>query len=428
LSVLSPLELRNVRHLIITGGTGYIGACVVEAALASGTSVALLGRSPAPIRPGLRHVPWALGDDLPLEAVDPQIPIARQALIHLAHDWRNSAAAGEDEGGLNSAGTRRILAACRERRVGRFVFASSQSARSDAANIYGRVKWKIEQQVDRPNETSARIGLVYGGRLRAMYGLLVRLAGLAPFLPMVEPSRKVQPIHVREVARALLLMADGAATGWLGLAAPEGVTFGRFLKVLAAELHGRRLAVIPIPLRLALLACATIAAIPLIPTIDRERVLGLAGTRPLSCAEHLRTLGLVVEPFVTRLRREPLSRKAMLAEGYALLRYVLRARPSRTLLRRYARAVRATDAGGPLALPFFVHVWPALIRLTEPLPGNAPLARRLSLATALVEASPQGERALGHGSRGRRIAGLGISLVADGLSLPFRLIAGWFRR
>jgi nucleoside-diphosphate-sugar epimerase len=425
----TPIKLHRLRHLIVTGGAGYIGGYLIDEALAAGATVTVLARSPVPPCRGVRHLPWALGNELPIGAVEHCVPVGRQAIVHLAHDWRNSSVAGEHaEGGLNLTGTQILLEACRSRGLGRFVFVSSQSARADAANAYGRVKWHIEQILDRRNEVSARVGLVYGGRSQAMYGLLVRLCGLAPVLPMVEPWRGVQPIHVREVARGLLLMADGAESGWLGLANPVSVTFGQFLKTLAAELHGKRLIILPIPLKIALFACAATAVLPFVPTVDTERVLGLVGTRPLPSADHLRMLGLTIQPLEARLRQEPMSRKRVLAEGRSLLGYVLRARPSDALLRRYARAAAAKDKGGPLAMSLCFRRWPLLLRLTEPLPGNTPLARRLALATALAEASPEGERALAVGGRGSRVASLALDLAVDGLLLPVRLLAGWFRQ
>ena len=62
------------------------------------------------------------------------------------------------------------------------IFISSQSARRDALNLYGRMKWQIEQQIG--DATSLRVGLVYGGPRKAMYGLLCRIATL-PVLPMM---------------------------------------------------------------------------------------------------------------------------------------------------------------------------------------------------------------------------------------------------
>ena len=415
-----------IQHVIMTGANGYIGSRLVEIARSQGRRVTVLTRQPAGEDIVARRVAWSLGEPLPAAALDPALPAREQALIHLAHDWRNPPGGGE-EGGLNLEGTRALLQSCRDVGLGRFVFVSSQSARADAANIYGRVKWRIEQELT-GGEVAARVGLVYGGKQQAMFGMLSRLTKLAPALPMIDPWREVQPIHLDEVCLGLLRLADGQQTGWIGLAGPVGMPFGRFLATLAREFHGKRLPILPVPLRAALLACDLSAAMPFGPTVDRERVLGLAGTRPMECAEHLRDLGLAVKPLEAGLRGEPASRKAVLAEGRVLLAFVLGAKPGNALLRRYARAVAAAGADGPLSLSRPLRAAPGLVRFVEPLRPGAPRRRRLALATALAEASPDGERALSRRGRPASLMALAANVALDGVAMPVRLLASLRQR
>ena len=411
----------------MTGANGYIGSRLIEVARGQGRRVTVLTRQPADKAGGAsQRVAWSLGEPLPAAALDPALPAREQALIHLAHDWRNPPSGGE-EGGLNLGGARALLQSCRDAGLGRFVFVSSQSARADAANIYGRAKWRIEQELA-GGEVAARVGLVYGGKQQAMFGMLSRLTKSAPALPMIDPWREVQPIHLDEVCLGLLRLADGQQTGWVGLAGPVGIPFGRFLATLAREFHGKTLPILPVPLRAALLACDLSAAVPFGPTVDRERVLGLAGTRPMECAEHLRDLGVEVKPLEAGLRGEPASRKAVLAEGRVLLAFVLGAKPGNALLRRYARAVAVTGSGGPLPLSRPLRVAPGLVRFVEPLRPGAPLRRRLALATALAEASPDGERALSRRGRPASLMALAANMALDGAAMPVRLLASLRQR
>lgn len=414
-------ELHQLRHLILTGGTGYIGRYLTEAALDAGVNVTHLGRL-ASAQSGPRHLPWTLDDGLPADAVARDIPLDQQAIVHLAHDRRTPSS--ELDRNINIVGTRKLLESCRARGLRRFVFVSSQSARIGAPDVYGRIKWQIEQMLDEHREVSARVGLVYGGQPRGMYGLLLFLCRMAPALPMVEPWREVQPIHVREVARGLLLLSDGLNGGLSGLADPAGIRFGAFLQCLAADLYGKRLHIIPIPLRLALLACAATRIVPFIPAIEIERILGLAGTRPMATAADLRELDLTVAPLRENLRHEPAGKKTILAEGRSLLKYVLREEPECTLLRRYARAAATVDNGRPLQIPL-CRRWPRLLRLREPLGKGSILARRLAIATGIAEVSPQGERVLAAGTRTQRLITSGFDLIVDCLLLPVRMIAQW---
>lgn len=395
----------SIDHLIVTGGNGYIGARLVDQALAEGRSVTLLGRRAGPM--GTRHLFWTLGEPMPHGAADPALPGKAQALIHLAHDWQ----AGED---LNVRGTERLFASARERGLIHTIFVSSQSARDSALNCYGRMKYAAEQRLG--DATSLRVGLVYGGARSAMYGLLCRLTRL-PILPMVDPHRTVQPIHIDEVVRGILAAADGPASGILALAGPDPVPFGKVLQTLASAYSGRKLPILPVSMRLALFACDVSAALPLFPTVDRERVLGLAGTKPIESAHDLRQLGVAALPLREGLAREPAGRRALLAEGRVFLRHA-GIRPGSELLRRYARAF-PEGAMSRSRLP---------LRLVEPLHGRSELGRRLRVASRIAEASLAGETMLAGGSRLGRMTCLAGALVIDALALPSRLLATAFNR
>jgi len=406
--------------LIITGAAGYIGQAVVEAALHAGHAVVLLARRPAADRPGVRQLPWRLGEPIPAAALDPASPAVDHALIHLAHDW-SASGPGED---ANLTGSRTLRDSGRALGLGRQVFVSSLSARPDALNRYGRAKWAIEQVFDAPDEVSLRVGLVYGGPRTAMYGLLCRIVGLTSVLPMIRPRQAVQPIHRREVAEGVLRAVTAEVSGPVGLAGADAIRFADFLDMLARRTRGGRVLTVPLPLAPVLLMCRIVNAVPVGPKVDEERVLGLAGTRFVETRADLARLGLVVRPFADGMADEPVARRRLLAEGQAVLGFVLRARPGGALVRRYARAVRCDGPEGALPLAPLFLCWPALFRWIEPLRGPSALRRRLDVALALAEASPEGERALSRSSR----IGLFGDLVLDALAMPVRLAAGAFAR
>lgn len=412
-------SLADCRHIIITGGRGYVGRAVAEAAMASGRRVTVLSRDARAVPAGARHVAWRLGDRLPREAIDPRLPTDAQALVHLAHDWRD---ANSDES-INFAGARILRDSCRQSGLGRLVFVSSQSARPDAPNAYGRIKWRIEQLFDGPREISLRVGLVYGGPRTAQYGLLCRLVLATSIIPLVAPRQLVQPIHRNEVARGVILATDSGAAGTMGLAGPDPMEFGRFLDTLAWRLRGGRVISIPIPLGLALGLAAFLNALPFGPHVDRERILGLSGTLPMATSADLAWIGLDVRPVAEGMLIEPGARRALLGEGRALLSYVLRAKPGNGLVRRYARAIVLKGPAGAMRLGRLLLRVPVLLRWLEPFGGRSLLAYRLKIATALAEASPEGARALRRGGRRWRLAGLAFDGLIELLATPVRLLA-----
>ncbi|MFZ1960497.1 MAG: NAD(P)-dependent oxidoreductase [Methylovirgula sp.] len=412
------------RHLIVTGGRGYIGRAVVEAALVMGYRVTVLSRDRRGLAASVRHVAWRLGEALPPEALDPILPLDVQGLVHLAHDWSD---VGSDTN-INLVGARILRDSGRQAGLGRLIFVSSQSARSDALNAYGRVKWRIEQLFDGVSEISVRVGLVYGGPRTAQYGLLCRIIMATSVMPMVMPHQPVQPIHRNEVARGIVLAVGSRAAGAIGLAAPRPIPFSQFLDTLAWRLRSGRMLLIPVPLKFMLRLCAIANALPFALHFDRERILGLAGTRPMATAADLKQIGLEVVPFAEAMLDEPAARRALLAEARAILRYVLRCAPGGALMRRYARAAAVIGPGGTMRLNR-IFLWaPWLLRFVEPFRGQSEFMRRFKVATALAEASPEGWLALRRGGRVMRLAGLSSDAVLEVLAAPVRLFVTALRR
>jgi nucleoside-diphosphate-sugar epimerase len=409
----------SMQQLVITGATGYIGRRLVQLAASQRVTITVLGRTAVPWNEKIRFVRWELGEPLPVL----DLPSEYTAVLHLAHDWRD-----RRTDGINARGTRSLLMSSRARGIKRFVFVSSQSARNDALNAYGRIKNEIESSVDGPDTVSVRVGLVYGGSRRGIYGLLTRLVSVSPLLPVVDPNRLVQPIHIEEVCRGLLAVSDSELTGWIGLAGPEPVRFGEFLKALAQEGFGSSLFVLPIPRQIALLA-VTVCRIISFGIIDNERLLGLMGTRTIS-THHLSFLGISVRRFRQGLRSDPIGAKALLLEGYILCCFVLGKRRVRgSLLRQYVRATRALDSDpGPLSLPRLVKWQPVLLRFIEPFGATSKLGKRLRTATALSAVSIDAGEAANVSSRFVEFLTILAIVFVEIIAIPCRLLLARRRR
>ncbi len=383
--------MTSPRRLLITGASGYIGSILVDTARAAGVEVvAARPRPRLDSRDGVAQVRFDLrrpaDADSALAGVD--------AVVHLAAILGESGPPRADAPDPNVEGTRRLLEAARERGVRRFVFVSSHSAAQDAPTRYGRSKWEIEQLLTGEGEVAARVGLVSGGPRRGLYGRLLRLCARHPLLPLPGAGAPVYPIHVREVCRSLLALAGSPAPPgrrfWLGSSEP--VRFGDHLRTLARERLGRRVRLLPLPAWPILLACRLAESLPFFPAPPTERVRGLLALGRVDAASGPgpHELGFALADFRESLAREG-QRRRQLAEGAAFLRYVLGQRPPSGALRRYARALSGEPDARPLDLPALARTCPPLLRLVEPVGrGSSPLRRRLDLATAIVEMTPEG--------------------------------------
>ncbi len=296
----------NLMHLLVTGGTGYIGSRLVELATGRGDNVTLLVRDARePGEPGTRKIGWRLGERPAAEAFRSDDWGNVDAVLHLAHDWNSE----ETDEELNFEGTRLLLTAARENNVPRFVFCSSIAARPDSINRYGRIKARVETLFTGSNDVAARIGLVYGGPQKAMWGAICGILRLSPVLPMFGTDKPVQPIHLDEVCDSLLGLAAMETPGRrvYGVAGPDAVTFGDFLRQVSVQMCGRKLHLIPLPISLTLFAVSIFNKLPGLPVIDKERILGIAGLRHMPCAEDIAELGLNIRPLHEGLVNAELS-------------------------------------------------------------------------------------------------------------------------
>ncbi|MBX5181983.1 NAD(P)-dependent oxidoreductase [Rhizobium sp. NZLR5] len=402
-------------RLIVTGSTGYIGARLVAMARERGFEVIELGR-----RSGAK---WHIGDEPAASDLEGAVGI-----VHLAHAWATEPQAAEEET-VNISGTVRLAEAAKAAGVLRFVFSSSTSSRQKALNVYGRTKFRIEQHLAAspaaPIVRVARIGLVYGGPRTAMYGLMAKLAALSPILPMIGLSREVQPIHLDEVAEGLLALATEAnqPPQTFVLAQEKPMSFAAWLRMLRRSQGKGNLHFIPIPLAAALFACHMTKLVPLIPTVDPERVLGLAGAAPMESGESLRLLKLnLADPMVTLAGEfgqtgEERSRD----EAQALLQY-LGIAPTEMQLQRLCEGLRR-EGLSPLGFSPTVISHPRLLAFFEP-PATR-TQHRLARALYLADLASEPERLAGHKAR---FFGAALTIASDVLLFPLRaLLAGTYR-
>jgi NADH dehydrogenase len=404
-------------RIVVTGSSGYIGSQLIQRAQARGCEIVALGSRPAGFAGEV--IAWRLGDEPPVRSLE-----IADAVIHLGHSWTADAEHGAGPDNPNLTGAAALARATLAAQRPRFVFASTTSARREALNAYGRIKFATEDALAAlPGAGAklrcARIGLVYGGPKRAMFALMSRLAEL-PVLPMVALDREVQPIHVEEVCDALLRLALDPPPGrtTVVVAGPEAMTFADWLRLMRRAGGSGRLRLIPVPLQIALWACNLTRLVPMLPTVSRERVLGLAGATPMESAADLAALGITPRDPAAALAAE--ARPGRLRrQAAAMLRYVGGGPPSAAAVDVLARGL-ARDGEAPF--PSLAILWPPLLRLFDPWRPNMRhrLSRQLHLAATVAESDPHAGRAPA-GLRGAL-----VQVLLDTVSLPLRFIMARF--
>lgn len=375
--------------LVVTGATGYIGSRLASIALESGHDVVAASRS----RPAGWTSPW-LHFDLSA-AGEIAFPAGTGAVIHLA---ANTSPDENENGDAEVRAAHSLIAAARQVSA-KIIFVSSQTARADAPTVYGRTKWRIEQDVLAAGGWIVRPGQVYGGAERGLFGLLTRAVRRLPLIPAFLPAPKVQPIHVDDLAQGLLNIAQRGdlEPGLFRLASPEPVSFTCFLSTIASRRARRRILAFPIPTILVKLAAACLGE-RLRRKTGLERLLSLFELPRMNSASDLARLGLSLRSLSAGMHPSGCDTRRRLAhEARSMLAYVLREAPHVGLIRRHVRAVEKLRDGSPLNLPSSTLRFPVFLRLLDERTfvssaQGAEFFWRLDAATLLAEATPVGAR------------------------------------
>jgi dihydroflavonol-4-reductase len=257
-AVLTPTDT-----ILITGATGFVGSHVVEAIAGRARVRALVrpsSRREHLISHGIELVPAALED---VESVHRAVASA-DVVIHLAAATRavhESAFAR-----ANAQGTQVIVDAvlAAERAPRRLVYLSSLAAVGPARNgrpvgphdtpapltAYGRTKLAGEQISQQAAAVSQVVVLrapaVYGPRERDIYDFF-RMAQLGILIVPSGPPRRLQMIHVADLARAVVLAATGDdVRGVYHIAEPRAYVWADVAR-LVAKAVGRKARLVTVP-------------------------------------------------------------------------------------------------------------------------------------------------------------------------------------
>ncbi|MEE8371393.1 MAG: NAD-dependent epimerase/dehydratase family protein [Sphingomonadales bacterium] len=237
-------------RLALTGGTGFVGSHLIEAALTAGYEINALTRRPQPPRPGLT---WIDGD-LEHSGALRELVSGADAVIHAAGLVK--ALRRRDFQQVNIAGSRALAEAVSEAAGGdtHFIQLSSLAARQPHLSDYAGSKRHGEGVIrdalgDNHPWTVLRPPAVYGpGDVEILK--LLRLAGRG-YLPMVAPRfARFSMIHVDDLARALIAVIGQSqcfgGTYELRDASADGTSMPEMAEMLG-DIFGRKVRCIALP-------------------------------------------------------------------------------------------------------------------------------------------------------------------------------------
>jgi nucleoside-diphosphate-sugar epimerase len=270
------------RSVLVTGGSGYFGTVLAEAALARGDAVRIFDLNPP--GPTLAAADFVAGDVRDRSAVrsacsDIDIVLHNVAQVPLAKDR----ALFDD---VNVGGTANVLVAAREARVGKVVHASSSAVfgipehnpvTEDSVcrplEAYGRAKLRAELLCHEAIATGLDVTIVRPrtilghGRLGVMALLFEFVADGAPVFVLGGGSNRYQLVHAADLADACLRAGDRAGPSVYNVGALEFGTMRETLQALVDHAQtGSHLRSLPVaPARVAMHALASLGLAPFAP-------------------------------------------------------------------------------------------------------------------------------------------------------------------
>ncbi len=142
--------------------------------------------------------------------------------------------------------------------VEQFIHISSLGASTESSSQLLRSKGTGEEAVLEcfPNANIIRPSLIFGTE-DTFFNRFAKLSSISPFIPVVGPETKFQPVYVDDVAKVIsLLVETGHRKKYIELGGDETYTFRELIKLLLAEIKRKRL-ILKIPFSIARVMAAT---------------------------------------------------------------------------------------------------------------------------------------------------------------------------
>ena len=262
---LRPQSLggRGQERVLVTGGSGFVGAHLVAKLAADGHDVLVLTRR----RERARHL--LLLPTVRVVEGDPHDPAT------LARWMASATSAVNLIGILHERGRatfervhvefpRALVAACRDAGVSRIVHMSALAASADAGSAYLRSKAAGEAVVAESglDWTIFRPSVIFG-RGDSFLNLFAKLAQMFPVVPLACAHARFQPVFVGDVAECMAraLADDGTIGGRYALCGPKAYTLEALVRYVA-ETSGHPRPIVPLGPGLASLQARVMELLP----------------------------------------------------------------------------------------------------------------------------------------------------------------------
>jgi uncharacterized protein YbjT (DUF2867 family) len=252
-------------NVLVTGATGFVGPAVANVIVDAGHDVRVLERTPGSWQESrIRCQEAVQGDVTDLKSLR-QATEGIEVVVHLVAIRQGKP---QDFQRVMIGGTRNLIAAAKERGVGRFVLMSALGTTAETKDLvpYYNAKWTEEQDVQRSGieHVIFRPSFIFG-REGGILPTFRKLARLAPVTGIIgSGEQRIQPIWIDDVGAYFAQSIDNpeAANRMFELGGPDVVTWNEFWRRLRATLGIRRRPTMHLPTGLMRIPAAVTERLP----------------------------------------------------------------------------------------------------------------------------------------------------------------------
>jgi NADH dehydrogenase len=257
-------------NVLVAGGTGFIGSCIVDALLAKGGHrVLVMTRNPATARPkhGVEFVRGDVSDPASLETATRGVDVVVHAVQFPNHPVENPRRGWTYER-VDGEGTARMVAAASKNGVKRFVYLSGAGARPGRPEPWFRAKVRAEDAITASGMEYVilRPSWIYGPDDRSM-NKFVAFVKYLPVVPVIGSGQeRVQALAVADAGAVAAAAVDepAAANRVFELGSRPPMTMDEILRTIMRIL-GKQKPLIHQPAWLVKIPAAIIQFLPNAP-------------------------------------------------------------------------------------------------------------------------------------------------------------------
>ena len=244
----------------IFGGSGFLGRYVVRQLASRGFFVRVIARNPnealfLKVYGNVGQI-QLMGGDIKEELKIREYIKGSNCVINCVATFFETRSQSFNVLHVNAA--KNLAKVAKQEGIKQFIHVSSLGASTESSSQLLRSKGEGEEAVLEcfPNSNIIRPSLIFGTE-DTFFNRFAKLSSISPFIPVVGPETKFQPVYVDDVAKVIsLLVETDQKKKYIELGGDETYTFKELIKLLLAEIKRKRL-ILKIPFSLAKVMAAT---------------------------------------------------------------------------------------------------------------------------------------------------------------------------